>query len=237
VRDTGRGMTEPQLAALFDEYKRFETESNQTIEGAGLGMSIVRNLLKLMNGEIKAESKPYKGSLITVRIPQEIVGDEVLGKELAANLSVFHHKYITRKRSIRKKPTLIPDKRVLVVDDVETNLDIAVEYLELYGLQIETAESGGEAIAKVKTGMDYDIIFMDHMMYGLDGVETTDKIRNIGFKGPIIALTASTLKGQKEMFLVKGFDYFISKPIDAILLDEIVNKYLKDSNETTEISK
>jgi len=115
---------------------------------------------------------------------------------------------------------------VLVVDDLESNLYVAKSYLEPYQLSIETAISGFEAIDKVKNGKIYDIIFMDHMMPKMDGIEAVKIIRSMGYKQPIVALTANAVVGQAEMFLENGFDAFISKPINIEQLDSELNKFI-----------
>ena len=177
VQDTGHGMTPDQLTRLFEEYSRFNQEKKSVVEGTGLGLAITQRLVKLMDGSISVDSESKKGSLFVVRLPQEKVDDEVLGEEVIANLKKFQTNYIIqRKRSqINRDP--MPYGKVLIVDDVETNVYVAVGLLKLYRLEIDTAMSGQEAIDKVKAGNKYDIIFMDHMMPEMDGIETTRRIR------------------------------------------------------------
>jgi len=228
VSDTGQGMTEEQLSKLFSEYSRFNVEANRATEGTGLGMSITHNLIKLMNGKISVESEPEKGSVFTVCIPQKSTGSNVLGKELADNLQKFEklsNKQI-RKTQIVFEP--MPYGTILLVDDVEANLYVAKGLMVPYGLSIETVMSGFEAIAKIKSNKVYDIVFMDHMMPKMDGIEATLKMRELGYKHPIVALTANALVGQSEMFLANGFDDFISKPIDVRQLDTALKKYVRD---------
>ena len=122
----------------------------------------------------------------------------------------------------------MPYGRVLIVDDVETNQYVAVGLMKLYELKIDTAASGFEAIEKVQQGNVYDIIFMDHMMPDLDGVETTKRLRESGYTKPIVALTANVGAGQAKLFLNRGFDHFISKPIDTKQLDVILNELIRD---------
>jgi len=122
----------------------------------------------------------------------------------------------------------MPYGKVLVVDDVETNLYVARGLMAPYGLSIETAVSGFEAIEKIKNGAVYDIIFMDHFMPRMDGIETVKKLRIMGYTLTIIALTANALAGQAEVFLEHGFDGFISKPIDIRQLNVTLNKYIRD---------
>ncbi|MCL2197605.1 MAG: ATP-binding protein [Defluviitaleaceae bacterium] len=227
VSDTGRGMTKEQLSTLFVEYQRFDEGYDRNIVGTGLGAPIVIRLLNLMGGEIISESEPGAGSTFTVRLPQEICGKDILGKEAADNLQQFntsHTKYSKRGAIIR---TPIPNGRVLVVDDVSSNLHVAEGLMKPYALNIETAGSGFEAIEKIKSGAEYDIIFMDHMMPKMDGMETTKNLRDLGCTFPIVALTANAIVGQREIFLQNGFDDSTTKPIDIRHLDYILNKYVR----------
>ena len=228
VSDTGQGMTEDQMKRLFNDYTRFNLETNRNTVGTGLGMAITRNLVNLMNGEITVESEVGKGSVFTVRIPQRVNGAGVLGKKAAANLQNFVFKNAAQEKygKIQREP--MPYGKVLVVDDMESNLDVAKLLLRPYQLQIDTAKSGFEAIDLIKAGKDYDIVFMDHMMPKMDGVETAKMIRDLGYKDPIIALTANAVLGQSEMFLANGFDGYISKPIDMRQLNDSLNKFIRD---------
>jgi len=231
ISDTGQGMTPDQLSKLFDEYTRFNLEANRTTEGAGLGMSITRNLVELMYGKISIKSVVGEGTSVTVRIPQKTDGvgiGGIIGKELAESLqqfrlgSVIHEK----KTQITREP--MPYGRVLIVDDVETNLYVAKGLMVPYGLKIDLAASGFEAIEKIEKGNVYDVVFMDHMMPKMDGIETTKLLRNKEYKHPIVALTANALAGQEEIFLQNGFDGFISKPIDMRQLNQTLNKLIRD---------
>jgi PAS domain S-box-containing protein len=228
VRDTGQGMTGDQLGKLFNAYSRFNRESSRKTEGTGLGMVITRNLVQLMNGEIFAESEAGKGSRFTVRLPQGKINDAVLGGEAVEKLRQFRLNYETKTKNIHIVREAIPYGKVLVVDDMDMNLYVTKGLLSLYGLQIDTALSGYEAIDKIKLN-DYDLVFMDHMMPGMDGIETIREIRKLGAKYeklPVIALTANAVSGVKEMFLDAGFGGFLSKPIPTQELDEIIKKWL-----------
>jgi CheY-like chemotaxis protein/two-component sensor histidine kinase len=228
VSDTGQGMKAEQVATLFDEYTRFNQETNRTIAGTGLGMNITRNLVRQMNGEILVESAPGKGSTFTVRLPQRKVGAEVLGRELVDALRQFRlidTAYMQRAQIVREP---MPYGSVLVVDDVATNIYVARGLLASYGLKIDSAESGFEALEKVEQGQVYDIVFMDHMMPGMDGMETTYVLRTRGYTQPIVALTANAMQGQAEVFRESGFDDFIAKPIDMRQMNAILNKYVRD---------
>jgi signal transduction histidine kinase/DNA-binding response OmpR family regulator len=228
ISDTGQGMTVEQVRKLGTEYSRFNMEANRKTEGTGLGMNITRNLIHLMKGSIDIKSTPGMGSVFTVTMPQKRAGSSVIGKELAENLMRLNHDGSHRIRTAQIKREFMPYGRVLVVDDVETNLYVAKGLMAPYGLSIDTAMSGFEAVDKIRDGGVYDIIFMDHMMPRMDGIEAAKIIRSLGYKGPIVALTANALTGQAEMFLKNGFDGFISKPIDIRQLNMSLNKLIRD---------
>jgi len=229
VSDTGHGMTQEQLGRLFDDYTRFNVDAKRQIEGTGLGMSITKHFIEMMKGEIDVISEPGKGSEFIIRLPQGYVDSTVLGIEGKNNLQ-----QLCIDRETKEKWTAditrdyMPYGKVLVVDDMEPNLYVANMLLAPYGLLIYTATSGLEAIEKVKGGMVFDIIFMDHYMPELDGTAATKMIRELGYKHPIVALTANALVGQAKIFLENGFDGFISKPIDTRQLDSTLNKFVRD---------
>jgi len=228
VSDTGQGMTKEQVDHLFDEYSRFNMELNRTIEGTGLGMSITKRLVEMMDGKIIVESEPGKGSVFTVRVAQTLTGSEALGKELAENLQSLRFSGESQLKEIQKVREYMPYGSVLVVDDVETNLTVAMGLMAPYGLKIELLASGIEALERIKEGNVYDVVFMDHMMPEMDGIETTKKIRETGYTKPIIALTANAVAGQANMFLETGFDDFISKPIDIRQLNKVLKTWIRD---------
>jgi CheY-like chemotaxis protein/anti-sigma regulatory factor (Ser/Thr protein kinase)/HPt (histidine-containing phosphotransfer) domain-containing protein len=228
VSDTGLGMTKEQVARLFDEYSRFNMEANRTVEGTGLGMSITKNLVEMMQGTIVVESEPNVGSAFTVRFMQEQTGSDVIGKELAENLQKFRLSKEMQIKSAQMVREYMPYGSVLIVDDAETNLFVAKGLMMPYGIKIETAASGFEAIEKIEGGNAYDIVFMDHMMPEMDGIETTKRIRAAGYEKPIIALTANAVAGQADLFLKSGFDDFISKPIDIRQLNAALKKWIRD---------
>ncbi|MCL2231484.1 MAG: response regulator [Treponema sp.] len=227
VRDTGYGMSEEQLARLFEEYTRFHNKTSRTIEGTGLGLSIVKRLISIMGGEITVESELDVGSYFVVRLPQGKIDAKVIGRETVESLRQVGINTAHRKiEQIVRDP--MPYGSVLVVDDVESNIYVAAGLMKFYKIQIDTAMSGQEAIDKVKDGKTYDIMFVDHMMPKMDGMETTKHLRDMGYTAPIVALTASAVVGQAEIFLQNGFDEFISKPIDTRQLDSILNKLIRD---------
>ena len=230
VQDTGRGITKEQVSRIFDdeEYTIFNQEANRETEGAGLGLIITKQLIKMMNGGISVNSEPGKGSTFTVHIPQQNTGAAPLGEETAESLRQFRYKDISQTETAQIIREPMPYGSVLIVDDVETNIYVAKGLLTPYGLTIDTAGSGFEAIEKIKAGRLYDIVFMDHMMPKMDGIEATKNIREMGYTRPVIALTANAVAGQAEIFLSNGFNDFISKPIDIRHLNALLNTLIRD---------
>ncbi|MDR2533103.1 MAG: response regulator [Oscillospiraceae bacterium] len=226
VSDTGVGMTKEQVQKLFDEFARFGTDS--TTVGTGLGMSITKRLVDMMNGEISVESTPGKGSVFKVHLPQKRVGTETCGTDMAEKFSSFNFKSRARLKKAQIIREHMPYGSVLIVDDVALNLQVAKGMMMPYSLKIETVLSGIEALELIKSGRKYDIIFMDHMMPEMNGVEVTKALRELGYTEPVVALTANALAGQEDMFMANGFDGFISKPIDSRELNVILNDFIRN---------
>ena len=228
VEDTGQGMKPEDSKKLFSHYLRFNIEANRTIEGTGIGLEITKNLTELMNGTIEVTSEYGKGSIFTVTVQQQAVECRPIGYELSEklrNFTFFREKQLSGEE-IRHEP--MPYGKVLIVDDIDINLYVAEEMLLPYELKIETVISGFAAIEKVENGGVYDIIFMDHMMPLMDGIETTQKLRLMGYDGAIVALTANALVGNDELFKQHGFDGFISKPVDVLELNAVLNEFIRD---------
>ena len=213
IKDSGIGIRKQDLPKLFNVFQRLDAGQTRTIVGTGLGLSITKSFVEMMGGEILVDSEYGQGSVFKVIIPI------VLGKEEDAK---------TKKKLDEDLVLYAPDARILVVDDNEFNIKVAEGLLGLYKLNVHTAFSGNEAIHLVQQN-DYDLVFMDHMMPEMDGIEATDRIRRLGgkFKDlPIIALTANAVQGAKEIFLNSGFNSFISKPIDVQELYLILKEWL-----------
>ena len=233
VNDTGIGIRKENINKLFTDYNQVDTLANRTIEGTGLGLSITKKLTELMNGGIIVESEYGKGTTFRVHIRQGYAGDKSIGQELANELCTF--KYTEDKKKASKKfiRADLSFARVLVIDDMPTNLFVAASLMRKYKMQVDCLTTGKEAIEKIKEGKPvYNVIFMDHMMPEMDGIETTRLIRELGTEYaktiPIIALTANAVVGSDKMFLEKGFQTFISKPIDIMKLDAILMQWIKD---------
>jgi len=229
VSDTGQGMSKEQVEQLFDEYARFNQEANNAKEGTGLGMPITRNLINMMNGKIYVESEIGKGTVFTICLLQGKVDSAVIGSEMAENLRRFRMYNRSYIKNIQISLEPMPYGRVLIVDDVDTNIYVAKGLMIPYALkEIDSANSGPEAIEKIKSGNVYDVVFMDHMMPGMDGIKTVKHMREEGYKEPIVALTANAVGGQAEIFIKNDFNDFISKPIDMRQLNSIMNTYVRD---------
>ncbi|MDR2730942.1 MAG: response regulator [Treponema sp.] len=213
VSDTGMGIRAEDLPKLFDAFERMEMERNRSIAGTGLGLSICKSFVEMMNGKILVDSEYEQGSVFTIIIPA-VYGDKAK---------------IKTAKDPRKELTLFaPGAAILVVDDNEFNLRVAEGLLSLFKIKAKTAISGREALNLVQKN-EFDIVFMDHMMPDMDGIEAAREIRKLGGKYrslPLIALTANAVQGVKEMFISSGFSAFISKPIDIQELNEVLREWL-----------
>ena len=229
IEDSGQGLTKEQLSTLYDEYSMFNKKTNREIEGTGLGMSITKKFVEQMSGRIEVESEPGVGTTFTVSIPQKAKDDSTIGKDVAESLSNF----MITTGSIKAKPirkNMFPGS-ILIVDDLAENLFITEELMRRYGLRTDTAASGYEALEKVSDGNVYDIIFMDYMMPEMDGVETLKKLRQQGYKHPIVALTANAVAGMKEFYLESGFNDFLPKPFEKAKLESVLKEFIGDKKE------
>jgi CheY-like chemotaxis protein len=182
----------------------------------------------MMDGTIDVQSKYGVGSTFTVRIKQKQIGEPVIGTELSDKLRNFSFSHEKESAKLQIRREYMPYGKVLIVDDVETNLFVAEGLMKPYGLHIDLARSGMEAIRIIEKGSLFDVIFMDHMMPQMDGIECTQRLRDMGYDGTIIALTANAIAGSSQMFLEHGMDNFISKPIDLRILNTMLNKYIRD---------
>ena len=235
VSDTGIGIRREDIEKIFLEYGQADTGANRKIEGTGLGLPITKKLIALMGGEIRVESEHGKGSAFFARLKQGYVSDAVLGHEIVdslRNFSFADNKQHVSAKLVREDMSYA---RVLVVDDFETNLDVAAGLLKKYKMQVDCSTGGQDAVNRVKAGEPvYDAIFMDHMMPGMDGVEATRRIRDLDSQYarsvPIISLTANAIAGNEKMFLENGFQAFLAKPIDMLKLDAALNQWVRDKS-------
>lgn len=225
VRDTGIGIKETDLSKLFDSFKRLELSKNRNIEGTGLGLNIAKQLVELMQGEIKVESEYGKGSTFIVSIPQRVMDKQPIGKLDEALLAC------KKENNVPVEFFTAPNATVLVVDDNAMNLSLMKELLKRTKIKVDLAASGKECLALTRN-KTYNIILMDHMMPELDGVETLHMLRadqsNPNHKTMVIALTANVSAGSRETYLEYGFNDYFSKPIQADKLDELLIHYLPE---------
>ena len=236
IRDTGIGIREEDMENLFNDYVQMDMSANRKIIGTGLGLSIAKRLIEQMDGSIEAISEYGKGSIFTAKIRQKHITDDTIDAEVIESLKHLNYSEIKRRKSVNFTRLNIPYARVLIVDDVITNLDVARGLMKPYNMQIDCVTSGQEAIeALLDKRIRYNAIFMDHMMPGMDGIETTQKIREMDTDYarniPIIALTANAIVGNEEMFLQKGFQAFISKPIEIAHLDSVIREWIRDKEQ------
>jgi PAS domain S-box-containing protein len=234
VSDTGIGIHKEDIEKLFADYNHVNTQISHEIEGTGLGLSITKKFVEMMDGEISVESEYGKGSTFRVRIRQGFVSDKTIGKEVTENLRSFS--YLDKKKQEQKRllRSDLSYARVLVVDDFHTNLDVAVGMLRKYKMHVDCADNGQTAIDYIAAGEPvYDAVFMDHMMPVMDGIEATKKIRALGTKYaenlPIIALITNAAAGNEHMFLENGFNAFLPKPFNVMLLNSIVQRWVRDN--------
>jgi len=239
VRDTGQGMMEEQISKLCEETPRFNTGSSSKNDSGGFGISILMELIKMMDGEIYAKSEPGCGTAFTVRLPQKTTGAAPLGKEAVGKLKKLCSNYEKKSDKTSLDSAPIPFGKILVVDDADINQYVIKEMLGFYGMEIDLASSGEEAIEKIMR-QSFDLIFLDHFMPGMDGLETAKRIRKLESGGgylnednrkhlPLIALTVNTADGVKERLLTGGFNDYLSKPVDLHELDVILKKWLNKS--------
>jgi signal transduction histidine kinase/CheY-like chemotaxis protein len=234
VTDTGLGIKPEDIDKIFIDYNnRLDDNRVRNLEGSsGLALSLTKKIVNRMDGTITAESTLGKGSVFTVRIRQKYAGDNTIGTKNAESLKNF--KYVEQKHSdpASMQRIQLPDARVLVVDDVEINLEIAQGMIEPYGITVDCLMNAQEAVELIRLGDPrYDAIFMSRWMSEMDGEEAVRIIRNeingdYAKTVPIIALTASTLIGNKDVFNTWGFQDVLSKPLNIRQLDEVINTWI-----------
>ncbi|MDR1021256.1 MAG: response regulator [Synergistaceae bacterium] len=217
VEDSGIGIKPEHMGDLFGDFVRLNSKGTKHVEGTGLGLSISRSLCLSMGGDITVESEYGKGSAFTATVRQSVAdwapasftGKGISGKEPTG------------------PPFTAPGFRALIVDDIRTNLAVAKGFLSPFKMDITTCTSGREAIEAAR-GRAFGMVFIDHMMPEMDGIETARAIRELRGYGnvPLIALTANAMTGMREMFLSKGFDDYLSKPMEAPKLNEVMERWV-----------
>jgi PAS domain S-box-containing protein len=208
ISDTGIGIRAENISILFDAFEQFDLKKNRNMKGTGLGLTITKAIVELMDGQIAVDSVYGKGTTFHVEIPK-VLGDKSLIKHLDAAETVFY----------------APNTKVLIVDDNAINLNVTHGILQIFRITVDTALSGKEAIELIQKNK-YDLVFMDHMMPEMNGAEATKIIRKIGINTPIIALTADATVGTKEMLFNVGINGYLTKPVTKIELNNVLKKWI-----------
>ncbi len=221
VEDTGCGIREEDLGKIFEDFRQVDSKRNRSVEGTGLGLAIVKHLVELMGGVIHVDSVYGEGTVVTITIPQKIVDRRTIAEVPE----------VSRAELEGAEAFTAPGVKVLIVDDNVVNRKVARGFLKSYAFDLDEAESGPEAIELVRKNR-YDIIFMDHMMPMMDGIEAAAIIRRkCGENGKapaMIALTANAMEGMREKFLDCGFQDFIAKPLDRRELGQLLARWVPE---------
>ena len=227
ISDTGYGIKPEDYDKLFTKFNRLDDATSKEIEGTGLGLVITKKFVDLMGGKIWFESEYQAGTTFYIDLPQKIVDNSKI-------------KFDTVKEEQAINYINCTGKKALIVDDNKLNLVVAARMLEPYHLEVKTLKSGKECINDIKKGNKYDIIFLDHMMPKMDGVEVLRVLRKLDTYyeiPPVVALTANAISGMKERYLKEGFNEYLSKPINVKELNYIITKYIEPTVEEVEESK
>jgi len=223
VSDTGTGIRKEDMDRLFGSFERLDIEKNRNIEGSGLGLAITKNLLEAMGGSIEVESEYGKGTEFTIYLPQKIIDGTPIGSfgkdTLAGPGGQEEH----------KESFTAPEARILVVDDNDMNLMVVKSLLKRNQIQVTSCSSGKKCLELMQKE-SFHVIFLDHMLPGMDGIEVLKRSKslegNLCAGVPVIVLTANAIKGVREMYINEGFDDYLSKPIESRKLEEMLKKYL-----------
>ena len=221
VKDTGIGIRSEDIEKLFQSFRRLDEEKNKNIEGTGLGITIVKELLAMMNSRLEVSSRYGKGSEFSFEVEQKIIDKTPVG------IYGEHQSERKIKRIEPQKYIKAPNAKVLAVDDTSMNLKVIKGLLKRNLIEPDLADSGEKCLQYAAEKI-YDIIFLDHMMPGLDGVATLKRLKemNLSPETKIVVLTANAISGAREKYIAWGFDDYLSKPIDVNALEGILEKYL-----------
>ncbi len=224
--DTGLGIKEEDKGKLFSKFQRLDVEKNRNVEGTGLGLSITLRLVEMMRGTIDVDSTYGEGSTFTVTLPQKVDDPAPIG-DFEKRVELF-----VKGEQAYRESFIAPEAEVLVVDDNSMNLFVFESLLKSTKIKVTTAKSGMECLKEI-AGKHFDIVFLDHMMPDMDGIETLARAKEMKESQchgvPFIALTANAIAGAREMFLEKGFNDYLSKPINSKLLERMIQDYLPES--------
>ncbi|MGN0292351.1 MAG: ATP-binding protein [Lachnospiraceae bacterium] len=225
VQDTGAGMDEEDSKSIFQRFMRSKNPKTASVFGAGLGLDITMNLVKLMDGGIQVQSKLGEGTTFLAFFYQEIADSEPL--QLGNITRETAEKHMENKDFLDEIHVAFPGARVLIVDDMESNLTVERGLMELYGIEPEMALSGQQALEKLETEK-YDLIFLDHMMPQMDGIQTLQEIRRMknGKEVPVVAVTANAVAYTTDFYEKNGFDDSLAKPLRTAELLEVLKKYI-----------
>ena len=218
VKDTGIGVKEEDRERLFTAYERLDEEKNSAIQGTGLGLDISRRFAELLGGDLVCESEYGKGSEFILTVTQKVIDEKGIGIFTEHDESDTKGPYVPQ--------FVAPDADVLVVDDNPMNLNVIKGLLKATKMFVTTAKSGEECLEKIRYG-SFNVVLLDHMMPGMDGVETLERIRETHPDLPVYALTANATAGE-EFYLSKGFNGYLAKPIDSIALERAIMKHLPE---------
>ena len=223
VKDTGKGIKEEDLDKLFTAFERIEETRNRHIEGTGLGMSITKQLLSMMGSRLEVESVYGEGSTFSFRLIQEVRDWVPIGN---------YEESFKKRREMEKEyiqSFIAPEAKILVVDDMPINLTVVKGLLKKTAVQIDTAVSGKECL-ELAAKNRYHIIFLDHMMPDMDGIETLEHLKkdseSLNKDVPTVILTANAVSGAREQYIKEGFDEYLTKPIDTVRLEEMISRLL-----------
>ena len=223
VRDTGIGIRAEDIDKLTKAFQRVDEQRNSNVEGTGLGLSITKTLLNMMGSTLEVQSEYGKGSDFFFRVEQEIMDERPIGK---INPYELHSEAAAAAITFTA-----PEAEILVVDDNRMNLDVFRALLKKTRVRVMTATSGKECLRQVQK-QEFDIIFLDHMMPEMDGVETLKQLKaledNLSKDTPVIALTANAVAGAKEEYIAQGFADYLSKPVQGSTLEKMVRAYLPE---------
>lgn len=262
VKDTGIGIKAEDLDKIFAEFQQVDMKMNRTKGGTGLGLSISKKLVTLMGGTLDVVSEYQKGSEFSFCIPQKAaISAKGTVKSVAEAYPLLYnsaktvegHSFLKEismdtlnkpefsacfTEKIQESSFQAPDAKILIVDDNELNIQVTEGLLKKLGVEPDTAASGNDALEKLKNGNKYHIIFMDHQMPVMDGIETLEKVRGMEKEGMsfslnaqiphaiVIALSANAANGAEQMFLNAGFDGFVSKPVQGKDFADVLQKFL-----------